>query len=181
MLPHYPLPHLSQADTQEIQPVRCSLLSRICLWAICIKNFLFWLSPRFSTSQPQSPKPRVSHSLPTVKTSPGYTWPQLLVTNFLSANPPQYESNHHEQHLLATTSKISHCLPHLQITKLACDYKFHTTSYPTPKANPLWTDHRRSKKNHSILLGQCQKILHQPSTPKIFTLLIPISNKKMKS
>ena len=37
--------------------------------------------------------------------------------NIVSCNPPQYESHHHKQHLLITTSKISHCLPQPQFIK----------------------------------------------------------------
>ena len=50
-------------------------------------------------------------------TSPGDTSAQLLVTNFLSFNPPQYKSNHHKQDLLITTSKIFRHLHQLQIAK----------------------------------------------------------------
>ena len=37
------------------------------------------------------------------KTTPIDTWTQSLITNFLSFNPPQYESKHHKQDLLTTT------------------------------------------------------------------------------
>ena len=42
------------------------------------------------------------------KKSTGNTWTQSLVTNFLSFNPRQYQSNHHKYNFLITTSRISH-------------------------------------------------------------------------
>ena len=81
-------------------------------------------SPHFSafvpTSQQKSPQTGTCHSTilpPSSKTSPEDTRSQSFITNFLSINPPQYESNHHKQDLLITTSKISHCLLQLQIIK----------------------------------------------------------------
>ena len=77
-----------------------------------------------------------SHPPPLPETSPGDTWNQSLLTNFLSFNPPQYKSNHHKQHSLITTSKNSHCLLQLQIRnslnfhlQSVCNYEIHT---PTP-------------------------------------------------
>ena len=57
-----------------------------------------------------------SWNSPLPETSPGDKWPQSLVTNFLNFIP-RYESNHHKQQLLITTSKISIRLPQLQIRK----------------------------------------------------------------
>ena len=43
---------------------------------------------------------------PSCDTSPGDTSTQLLVTNFLSFNPPQYKSNHHKQDLLSPQARF---------------------------------------------------------------------------
>ena len=50
---------------------------------------------RISTSQQQSPKKSMKFERPSLhfpfpKTSPGDTWTQSVVTNFLSFNPRQY-------------------------------------------------------------------------------------------
>ena len=91
--------------------------------------------------------------LPPPKTSPRVTWTQSSITNFFSLNPPQYESNHHKQDLLITTSKTSHCLHQLQITKpqnfdirSACNYEFNIASHPII----FLTACRRSKESLSI-------------------------------
>ena len=42
--------------------------------------------------------------------SPENTLTQSLVTNFLSFNTRQNQSNHYKQYFLITTSNISHCL-----------------------------------------------------------------------
>ena len=50
------------------------------------------------------------------------------------------ESNLRKPHSLIATSKISFCLPQLQITipkKIACDEKFHTLPQPTSKVHPF--------------------------------------------
>ena len=47
--------------------------------------------------------------------SPGNTWTQSLVTNFLSFNLCKDHSSHHKQDFLDTTSNISHCLLKPQI------------------------------------------------------------------
>ena len=105
--------------------------------------FILMVTPIYCiwTSQllfPQIYGPPPPPPLPISKTSPGDTWPQSLVTNFLSRNPPQYKWNHHKQHLLITTIKISHYLPQLQFIKSkknfhlksACDYEFHAHPHP---------------------------------------------------
>ena len=81
-------------------------------------------SPHFSafepTSQQKFPQTGTCHFTilpPSSKTSPEDTRTQSLITNFLSINPPHYESNHHKQDLLITTSKIFHCLLQFQIIK----------------------------------------------------------------
>ena len=49
---------------------------------------------------------------------PGDTWTQSLITNFLSFNSPQYETNHHKQDLLITSSKISDACSKLKSHKI---------------------------------------------------------------
>ena len=113
---------------------------------------------------------------PLPENSPGDTWPQSLVTNFLSFNPPQYESNHHKQHLLICKSKISHWLPQILIRKSkkifylrsACDYEFHTTLHSTCKAH-LFNSARKIK--GKISLGPRKKFLIPPScTQNVYSL-----------
>ena len=87
------------------------------------------------TCQQKSTQTGASHfngpptSLHPPKTIPGNTWTQLLITNFLTFNPPQYESNQYKQGLLITTCKISHCLLQLQIIE---SQYFHLTSAISP-------------------------------------------------
>ena len=88
-------------------------------------------SPHFfafePTSQQKSPQTGTYHftMLPlSPKTIPEDTWTKSLITNFLSINLPQYESNHQKQDLQITTSRISHCLLQLQIIK---SQNFHLT------------------------------------------------------
>ena len=93
----------------------------------------------------------------------------IVSNQFSQFQPPQCQSNYHKQHLVITTSKISHCLIQLQIRKskkkihlrLACDYEFHTSPLPTSKALFL-TARRRSKENLPYL-GPRKKILNSPS------------------
>ena len=73
--------------------------------------------------------------IPIPETSSGDTWIQSLLTNFLSFNPAQHESNHHKQHPLITTSKIAHL-------SSSCDYEFH--QYQDPALNILRKIMRKS-------------------------------------
>ena len=131
-----------------------SSLSRIrASTELFMKNFLFWSSPSFShLNLPTTSSPNLGPLLP--EPSQGYSWPQSSVTNFFSFITPQYESNHHKQDLLITTSMVSHCFSQLQIRKSsnfhlrsACDYEFHTHPHPT---STFLTACRRSKENISI-------------------------------
>ena len=93
-------------------------------YEIFYKIFFRW-SPHFSAFEPNNNPPKKymqfqrSHPIPlSPEASSRDTWTQSLVTNFLSFNPCQHESNHKKQGLLITTSKISDCLLQLQIIKL---------------------------------------------------------------
>ena len=105
----------------------CSSLNGIkVLTKLFINNFLFWWSPHFSAFETTNKNlserymqnhPKKVHAIsttlhpsPFLKTSPRDILTQSLVTNFVSFNPSQYESNHLKQDLLITTSTISHCL-----------------------------------------------------------------------
>ena len=146
---------------------------------IIYREFLLLIATPFFriwTSQQQSP-PKVypvsaaSHTFPPPpETGPRETWTQSFVINFLNPfnpfnrfNPCQYGSNHHKQHLLIITSKISHYLLQLQIIKVkkfhlrsACYYKFHALTiehshFALPKPILYFlTACGRSKENLSI-------------------------------
>ena len=106
-----------------------------------IKKFFFWWSPHFSAFEPPNRNPpkqvhviSTVHHPPSVSQNNSRRYIHLLITNFLGFNPPQYESNHHKQDLLITTSKISHCLLQLQIIKSLI---FHLRSASTSTEPPL--------------------------------------------
>ena len=114
-------------------------------------------SPHFSacelTSQQKSPKPGTCYFTilpPLSKTSPEDTWTWSLITNFLNINPPQYESNHHKQDLLATTSKIPHCWLQLQIIK---SQSFHINVNRTAISSTIM-GYRTPGLNVTCLLGR---------------------------
>ena len=129
-----------------------------------MKNVFFWWSPHFPAFEPPDYNPvKKIHRymqfqwprtlLPSPETCPRVTWTQSSITNFLSLNPPQYESNHHKQDLLITTSKISHCFHQLQITKpqnfdlrSACNYEFNIA----PHSIIFLTARRRSDESLPI-------------------------------
>ena len=88
----------------------------------------------FEFEPPNKNPPKQVHVISTAhhprsspETSPRDIWTQSLIVNFLSFNPPQYESNHHPKQDLLITSKISHCLLQLQIIK---SYKISTLGQP---------------------------------------------------
>ena len=103
------------------------------LYLIVSPFFCIWISQQESPPKKVYPISTASHTFPTPpETSPEGTWVQSFIANFPSFNPRQYESHHHEQDLLITTSKISYYLLQLQIIKVikfqlrsACYYKFH--------------------------------------------------------
>ena len=86
---------------------------------------------------------------PIPKTSPGDTWTQSLATHFSDFNPLQYESNHHKQDLLITTSKIPHCLLQLQIKVIKflpwISLQLRIPHTPTLHFQSTFSAHRRSK------------------------------------
>ena len=119
-------PLYMKSPTTISQAHWCSFLNRI----IFKRNYLQRISSFdchliFSfLNLPTKISPKKVHAISTVPptspsrdTSPGDTSAQLLVTNFLIFNPPQYKSNHHKQDLLITTSKIFRHLHQLQIAK----------------------------------------------------------------
>ena len=102
----------------------CSSLNGIRASAeLFIEIFFFKWSLHFTTFEPTNNNaPKKVYAISTnplspFETSPGDTWTQSLVTNFLNFNPRQYESNHHKHNLLITKSKISQCLLQLQTIK----------------------------------------------------------------
>ena len=108
----------------------------------------------------------------------------LSVRNYFpqshSLNPPQHKSSHHKENQLITTSKISHFLLPLQITKShkfhltpVCIYKFHTFPHP-PYISHFAKDQRRV----FPFLQPYKKILN-PN--RFFFPFINIRNQKMKS
>ena len=115
--------------------------SFFCMWTSLLQ------SPQKGKCNSNSPVPP---PLPIPKTRPGNTWTHPSVTNFLRLNPPQYESSHHKQDSLITTSKISHFLLQLQFMK---SYNLHLTSayyykfYTHPHATIFLTARRRSKES----------------------------------
>ena len=94
-------------------------------------------------------------------------------------------SNLHKQHSLIATSKISYCLPQLQITKsknfFACDHKFQAPPQSTSKEHPFLTDREKSKGTLSIPGATQENLCIHPLEHKILVPWIPIRNKKMKS
>ena len=78
-----------------------------------IKKFFFRWSPHFSVLEPPNKNPPnryMSFQWPTtfppsLETSPEDTRTQSLITNFISFNPPEYQSNHHKQDLLITAAQ----------------------------------------------------------------------------
>ena len=120
-----------------------------------VKNCSFWWSPHFSLFEPpnnnhlkkyiQFHRPLIIPPPQPLETSPGETWTQSFVTNFLSFNSRQYESNHHKQDLLLTTSKISHYLLQLYILKVI---KFRSAI--TSSTHPLST-HTHSLATHTLI------------------------------
>ena len=102
---------------------------------------------RIWTSQQQLPKKsylnfqRTPHLPPPLETSPNDTWIQSLVTNFLSFNPCQYESNRHKQDLLITKSKMSHYMlqiiksQNLRLVRPAITHSTHSRSKHTPTSH----------------------------------------------
>ena len=92
-----------------------------------------------------------------------------VTINFFSLNPPQYESSHHKQDSLITTSKIFHFLFQLQIIKSynfhltsACDYEFHKPPHPTIFSTAC----RRSKESLSIIAATQENL--EPIPPLLF-------------
>ena len=96
---------------------------------------------------------------PPPKKNTGSIWTQSLVTNFLSFNARQYQSNHCKQDFLITTNKISHCLLQPQIIN----------PLNIPSYQPTVTNSMHSRSNHppsphfqstfSIIFSNSQKIL----------------------
>ena len=98
------LPEQHFSNLQKISTLDKSTLENFLLFVV------FWIlifQARKEKLWPHSKHTRL-RSLPEI--SPGNTWIQSLVTNFLSLNPRQYQSNHHMQDFLITTSNICHCL-----------------------------------------------------------------------
>ena len=113
----------------------------------------------------------VAESFPLPETSTKDTWPQSLVSNFLSFNLSQYKSNHHKQHLLILESKIFHFLPQLQIRKSkkkihlrsACDYEFHTPRIPSHFQSTFFKLLAEDIRRIFPSLGPRRKVLNPPS------------------
>ena len=148
-----PFPH---NGTYSFNKPWCFSLNEITAsMELFIKNFFFWWSLHLSAFEPPSNNPpkkyiqfqRFPTLSPIPETSPGETWTQSFITNFLSFNPRKYESNHHKQGLLFNTSKIFHYLLQLQVIKVikfhlrsACHCKFHvlTPLLHTPKTHSVF-------------------------------------------
>ena len=104
---------------------QCPSLNGIRAWtALSLKNFFSWWLTHFSTFTPPKSNFQKSYmqfqrwstlSLPLKQFQEIWTW--SLVTNLLSFNLCQHESNYNRQYLLITIGNISHCLLQLRIMK----------------------------------------------------------------
>ena len=99
------------------------------------KSFFRWSPPALNLPTKIPPNRYMPFQRPTTlplftETSTGDTWTHSLKTNFLSSNPPQYDSNHQKQDLLITTSK--------QTFLVACLLRSAWTSTKPPLAQSQW-------------------------------------------
>ena len=100
-----------------------------------------------------------------------------LVTNFLSFNPRQHESNYKKQYLLITISNISHCLLQLRIIKsqnstldqTAITNSTHSQSKYTPHTprTPLFSTVRGSSKEYLSISAATKENLELNRPPHL--------------